>query len=255
MTGTEVIYGIHPVFEALRAGRRAFQRIFLSPGQLPSRRLEQLREFAESRNIPVAAAKTAELERMAQSVHHQGVAARVSPFPLMPLSEILDTQPAAAGGRFLVIVDNLTDPQNLGAIARSALAANVDAILVPKDRSAGPTPTVSKTSAGALEHTRLARVTNVAAAMRQLREVGCWLYGLEHSAGRSVFSADLTGSVVLVIGGEQTGIRPLVKKNCDLLLSIPQSGPVESLNASVAAAIAMYEVVRQRLTLTPSGHA
>jgi 23S rRNA (guanosine2251-2'-O)-methyltransferase len=195
------------------------------------------------------------LERVAQSEHHQGVVARVSPFPLISLTEILDPDRAPAGGRFLIILDNLTDPRNLGAIIRSALAVDVDAILLPKDRSAGPTPAVSKTSAGALEHSRLVRVTNVAATMRQLRDYGCWLYGLAPMAEQSIYAADLTGSVVLVIGGEQRGIRPLVKKNCDLLLSIPQSGRVESLNASVAAAIAMYEVYRQRLARTPAGHA
>ena len=254
MRNTEVIYGIHPVFEALRAGRRTFHRILLSPGAVSSRRLDKLRKLAKSRNIPVGNTSASMLERVAQSEHHQGVVARVSPFPLTPLAEVLDPDPAA-GGRFLVILDNLTDPQNLGAIIRSALAVDVDAILLPKDRSAGPTPAVSKTSAGALEHTRLARVTNVVATMGQLREHGCWLYGLEPAAQKSVYTADLTGSVVLVIGGEEKGIRPLVKKNCDVLLSIPQSGRVGSLNASVAAAIAMYEVYRQRLALTAAGHA
>lgn len=255
MRNTEAIYGIHPVVEALRAGRRKFHRIFLSSGEVPSRRLERLRKLAQSRNIPVEKTRVSTLERLAQSEYHQGVAARVSPFPLNSLTEILDSDQASAAGRFLVILDNLTDPQNLGAIIRSALAVDVDAILLPKDRSAGPTPVVSKTSAGALEHTRMARVTNLAAAMRQLRENGCWLYGLEPVAEQSIYAADLNGSVVLVIGGEQRGIRPLVKKNCDLLLSIPQSGRVESLNASVAAAIAMYEVYRQRLARMTACHA
>ncbi len=255
MKNTEIIYGIHPVFEALRAGRRKFHRILLSPNAASSRRMEKLREFAATRNIPIGNSSAPKLERAAQSEHHQGVVARVSPFPLTTLAEVLDATQVRAVGRFLIILDNLTDPQNLGAIIRSALAVDVDAILLPKDRSAGPTPVVSKTSAGALEHARLVRVTNVAATMRQLRESGCWLYGLEPEAENSIYSADFTGSVALVIGGEEKGVRPLVKKNCDLLLSIPQSGPVESLNASVAAAVAMYEVYRQRLDINSAGHA
>ena len=254
MRNTEVIYGIHPVFEALRAGRRKFYRIFLSPGAVSSRRLEKLRKSAASRDIPVGSTSASMLERLAQTEHHQGVVARVSPFPLTSLAEILSSDLSGADGGFLLILDNLTDPQNLGAIIRSALAVDVNAIVLPKDRSAGPTPAVSKTSAGALEHTRLARVTNLVATMRHLREHGCWLYGLEPTAQQSVYTADLSGSVVLVIGGEERGIRPLVKKNCDLLLSIPQSGRVESLNASVAAALVMYEVYRQRLMMTTAGH-
>lgn len=254
MRNTEVIYGIHPVVEALRAGRRQFHRIFLSPGAVNSRRLERLRKLAAARSIPVGNTSPSMLEQLAQSEAHQGVAARVSSYPVTTLAEILASNRASSDSRFLVILDNLTDPQNLGAIIRSSLAVDVDAVLLPKDRSAGPTPAVSKTSAGALEHSRLARVTNVVTAMRQLRESGYWLYGLEPAAAHSLYKADLTGPVVLIIGGEERGIRPLVKKNCDQLLSIPQSERVGSLNASVAAALAMYEVYRQRLTIIPSGH-
>lgn len=255
MRNTEVIYGVHPVFEALRAGRRKFHRIFLTPGGVSSRRLDKLRKLAATHNIPVGNTSASMLERLAQSEHHQGVVARVSPFPVTALAEVLASDAAGADRRFLIILDNLTDPRNLGAIVRSALAVEAEAILLPKDRSAGPTPAVSKTSAGALEHTRLVRVTNVVATMRQLREHGCWLYGLEPTADQSVYEVDFTGSVALVVGGEERGIRPLVKKNCDVLLSIPQSDRLESLNASVAAAIAMYEVYRQRLANSTNGHA
>ena len=249
MRNTEVIYGIHPVVEALRAGRRQFHRILLSPGAVSSRRLERLTKLAAARSIPVGDASPSMLERLAQSEAHQGVVARVSSYPVTTLTEVLASNRESSDSRFLIILDNLTDPQNLGAIIRSSLAVDVDAVVLPKDRSAGPTPAVSKTSAGALEHSRLARVTNVVAAMRQLRESGYWLYGLEAAAAQSLYTADLTGPVVLIIGGEERGIRPLVKKNCDQLLSIPQSDRVGSLNASVAAALAMYEVYRQRLTI------
>ena len=254
MSNTEVIYGIHPVVEALRAGRRQVHQIFLSTGAATSRRLERLTALSAARNIPVGNTSPSTLERLAQSEAHQGVVARVSSYPVTTLSEVLASNRADSDSRFLIILDNLTDPRNLGAIIRSSLAVDVDAVVLPKDRSAGPTPAVSKTSAGALEHARLARVTNVVAAMRQLRESGFWLYGLAPDAEHSLYTADLTGPVALVIGGEERGMRPLVKKNCDRLLSIPQSDRVGSLNASVAAALAMYEVYRQRLTMIPSGH-
>ena len=250
MRSTEIIYGIHPVSEALRAGKRRFERINLSASAASSRRLQKLRELAESRSVPVVNTSAAELQGLSKSAHHQGVAAKVSPLPLAALPEILDRKPPPGNDRCLILLDNLTDPHNLGAIIRSALASGADAVLLPKDRAAGPTPAVSKASAGALEHTRLVRITNVAATMRLLRESGCWLYGLDPEAQQSVYEADLTGSVVLVVGGEEKGIRPLVKKNCDTLLRIPQSGPVASLNASVAAAVVMFEAFRQRLTPT-----
>ena len=146
----------------------------------------------------------------------------------------------------LVLLDSVLDPQNLGAIIRTAVAVGVDAVVIPKNRSASPTPSVSKTSAGALEHLNLARVTNMVAAMKMLKTKGIWTFGLDRAADVSIYSADLAGPVAVVIGGEEKGIRPLVKKHCDFLMSIPQIGPVDSLNASVAGAIAMYEVFRQQ---------
>ncbi len=148
--------------------------------------------------------------------------------------------------QLLLLLDNVLDPQNLGAIIRTALSVGIDGIIIPKDRSAMPTPAVSKTSAGAIEHVCLIRVTNMVDTIKVLKQQGVWVVGLDKGADKTVYSSDLTGSVAIVIGGEEKGIRPLVKKNCDFLVSIPQIGQVNSLNASVAAAIAMYEAFRQR---------
>ena len=147
------------------------------------------------------------------------------------------------------MLDNIQDPQNLGAIIRTALCVGVDGIILPKDRSAQPTPSVSKASAGALEHINLARVTNLVQTIKHCKKSGLWVIGLQKDAGQSIYTGDLTGSIAIVLGGEQKGMRPLVKNNCDFLFSIPQQGPVDSLNASAAAAVAMYESFRQRQTL------
>ena len=144
------------------------------------------------------------------------------------------------------MLDNIQDPRNLGAIIRTALCVGIQGVIVPKDRSAPPTPAVSKASAGALEHIRLARVTNLVQTIKHCKTSGLWIMGLHKDAAQSIYAADMSGSIVLVIGGEQKGIRRLVKKNCDFLVSIPQQGEFNSLNASVAAAVAMYEAFRQR---------
>jgi 23S rRNA (guanosine2251-2'-O)-methyltransferase len=146
----------------------------------------------------------------------------------------------------MLALDSIVDPHNLGAILRSALGAGVAAVLIPKDRSAPPTPVVSKISAGALEHIRLVQVTNLVRSLELLKSRGRWVAGLDRNALDTIFYADLTLPLVLVIGGEGRGLRALVRKTCDLMLSIPQSGPLDSLNASVAAAVALYEIRRQR---------
>ena len=249
---TEIIYGIHPVLETLRAARRRIDEIYLAKGTT-SKRLEKIEDLALSKSIAIKRIDTSRLRRKTQTEHHQGAAARVSAFPLTPLNAIIAQHDPQTPNPFLILLDNIVDPHNLGAVIRSALAVGVDGIIIPKDRAAGPTPAVSKASAGMLEHARLTRVTNIAATVKRLKENGLWLFGLDQAAGQSLYSADLSGAIALVIGGEEKGIRPLIKKSCDGLLSIPQSGQVDSLNASVAAAVAMYEVYRQRTTVDDTG--
>ena len=144
------------------------------------------------------------------------------------------------------MLDNIQDPQNLGAIIRTALCVGIHGVIVPKDRSASPTAAVSKASAGALEHIHLVRVTNLVHTIKHCKASGLWVMGLQKDAAQAIYAADLSGPIALVLGGEQKGIRRLVKKNCDFLVSIPQQGTLNSLNASVAAAVAMYEAFRQR---------
>jgi 23S rRNA (guanosine2251-2'-O)-methyltransferase len=239
---TEVLYGIHPVKEALAAGRREIFEVCLATGK-GSPRGEALRREAESRRVPVREVLPAQLTSMAGTESHQGFAARVSAFACEDLAVL---PPAGAGPELFLALDSIQDPHNLGAVLRTALCAGVQAVIVPKDRSAPPTPAVSRISAGALEHTRLVQVTNLVRSLELVKARGLWVAGLERQARATVFSTDWTMPLVLVVGGENKGMRPLVTKTCDLLVSIPQAGPLDSLNASVAAAVTLYEIFRQR---------
>jgi 23S rRNA (guanosine2251-2'-O)-methyltransferase len=243
----EIIYGIHPVQEALGAARRQFKTLFITAGSTSKRRLE-LQEQAQKRSISVKKVTPSELGHLAGTDHHQGVAARVTTYATVGLDDIFNDGRQSHERLFILMLDHILDPQNVGAIIRTALGVGIDAIIIPKDRAVGPTPTVSKASAGALEHIRMVRVTNMVRTIEQLKSRGLWIYGLDPLAPATLYSVRFTGPMALVIGGEEKGIRPLVKKSCDQLLSIPLLGRVDSLNASVAAAVSLYEVFRQRMS-------
>jgi len=242
---TEILYGIHPVREALAAQRRRVYAIYLAK-EKNAARFAPIRSLAESRAIEQRIIDAGDFRKLVGTVRHQGVAARVSPYSPAAFSDLLRTARNRDGDFFLLMLDNIVDPQNLGAVIRTALCAGVDGVVVPKDHSAPPTPAVSKASAGALEHIRLSIVTNLVPTIRECKNNGIWIVGLQKDAPQSIYAGDLTGPIAILLGGEQKGLRPLVKKNCDFLLSIPQQGPVDSLNAAAAAAVAMYEAVRQR---------
>lgn len=241
----EILYGFHAVFEALRANRRTFHEIYISK-QTRNKRVERIRLIAGRKKLPIKALGQAKLQTIAGNPSHQGIAARVSPYPLSDIADIIHT--AASDGRcpFLILLDHIVDPHNLGAVIRTALCAGVDGVIIPKDRSAYPSPTVCKISSGALEHMHVAQVNNIVRCVKTLKERDVWIVGLDPKAPHSIYSARLTGALGLVLGGEEKGLRPLVRKNCDFLSSIPQRTTVGSLNASVAGAIAIYESYRQR---------
>ncbi len=242
---TEVLYGVHPVTETLKAGRRKVVEILMARGR-PAPRLAEAVEAAKERTVPVREVTAEQLASMTGSPGHQGVAAKVGPYPLVELPDLL-----AGEAPFLLALDGVVDPQNLGALVRSGVCVGVDGVIIPKDRAAPPTPAASRASAGAMEHVRMARVTNLAAALRELKDRGVWIGGLARAEAISLYDADLTGPLALVVGGEEKGLRPLVRSHCDFGLAIPQVGPVDSLNASVAGAVALYEAYRQRRTPSP----
>jgi 23S rRNA (guanosine2251-2'-O)-methyltransferase len=242
---TEILYGFHAVKEALAAGRRHPVELYVDRAHAASPRVNSLRESAAARGVAVRALASAQLAALAGVAEPPAVALRASAYPLAELSSIAGGG-AAAGVDPVLVLDGILDPHNLGAIVRAALCAGAAAVVIPKDRSAAPTPAVSKISAGALEHVRLVQVTNLVRALEQLKSCGRWVAGLDRLAPRSVFDADLTPPLALVIGGEARGMRSLVRKSCDLTVSIPQSGAIDSLNAATAAAVALYEIRRQR---------
>ena len=242
---TEILCGFHPVFEALSAGRRRVYEVY-QVKEKKTERCEQIQSLAKSRGVAHQLIETADFKTLVGSVVNQVVAARVSPYPLTALTDILQTAQARNKKFFLLMLDNIVDPQNLGALIRTALCVGVDGVILPKDNCATPTPAVSRASAGALEHIQLCRVTNLVQTIKFCKNRGLWIVGLLKDAAQSIYDEDLTGSIAMVLGGEQKGIRPLVRKNCDSLLTIPQQGPVDSLNASAAGAVGMYEAWRQR---------
>lgn len=242
---TEILYGFHPVWEALSAGRRRVYEVY-QVKEKKNERCEQIQSLAKSRGVAHQPIGATDFKALVGPAVNQAVAARVSPYPLSALTDILQTAQAREKKFFLLMLDNIVDPQNLGALIRTALCVGVDGVILPKDNCATLTPAVSRASAGALEHIQICRVTNLVQTIKFCKNRGLWIVGLLKDAAQSIYAGDLTGSIAMVLGGEQKGIRPLVRKNCDFLLTIPQQGPVDSLNASAAGAVGMYEAWRQR---------
>lgn len=240
----EIIYGINPVREALRGNRKAFE-LFVQESA-SDHRIGKMIAMAEERGIPVRRRNRDDLARLAATSHHQGVVLAVESFVYADLETVLSNRQESAEPFFLLALDGIQDPQNLGALIRSAACAGVQAVIIPKDRACGVTPVVEKASAGAVETVPVVQVTNLAQSLETLKQAGCWVSGLCGEKGTSIHQADLKGNLVLVVGGEGEGIRPLVRKQCDHLVAIPHYGGVSSLNASVAGGIALFEAARQR---------
>jgi 23S rRNA (guanosine2251-2'-O)-methyltransferase len=247
----EPITGIHAVRAALAAGR-PLERILIARGRHGAR-IEEIVRLARLRRVPVRFEERGRVDRLAAMLQHQGVVALAAPKSAVALEHLLKAKggaPASAGrgqpAALLVLLDGVQDPHNLGAVARTALAAGADGLVVPERRAAGLTETAARVSAGALEHLPVARVTNVARAMEQLKENGYWLVGLDERATTPYTEADFTGPVGIVLGSEGKGLHELVRKRCDFLVSIPTTGLMRWLNVSVAAGVVLFEAVRQR---------
>ena len=241
----DLLYGIHPVYQAFAAGRRGLKKLYVSKSR-KVKGVKALLDRARALEIPIQY-KTPEYfqSRFGKSVH-QGVAAQVGDFPVADESAILKKAERDSTLPLILALDGIIDPQNLGSLVRTALAMGVHGIVLPKARAAPLSPAVSKASAGAMEHMLFARVSNLVATMQRFKKTGLWVVGADGSSDQRVDEVDFNVGLVLVIGGEGKGIRPLVRKTCDYLVSIPQKKVVGSLNAAVAGAIVMYEIVRQR---------
>lgn len=242
---TEIIAGPRAALEVLRAGKRAARRLILARSEAGAT-IERILALARTRQVPVEIRPRQELDRVVHGTTHQGVLVEVEPFPYAG-AEALVAQ--ASGGPvpgFLLALDGIQDPQNLGAIIRSAEAAGVHGCVLPRDRAAGVTAAAVRASAGATEHLPIAHVSNLAAFFELGKSRGFWVVGTDSAGGRDLFAADLTDPLILVIGGEERGLRHLTKARCDLIVHIPSHGKVASLNASAAAAVCLFEVARQR---------
>jgi 23S rRNA (guanosine2251-2'-O)-methyltransferase len=239
--------GIHAVREALQAGR-AFDRIVIARGRQDTR-VEKIVQLARGRNVSVRFEDRSQLDRLADSKDHQGIVALVAARAAATLDDILAAANAGTGHGekgLIVLLDGVEDPHNLGAIIRTALAAGAHGVVIPERRAAGLTDTVSRASAGALAHLPVAKVTNLARAMEELKEAGYWLVGLDEQANQNYTQVDFTSPVGIVLGGEGQGLHDLTRKRCDYVVSLPTCGPVKSLNVSVAAGVVLFEVLRQR---------
>jgi 23S rRNA (guanosine2251-2'-O)-methyltransferase len=247
--GEDMLFGINPVCEALSSGKRSIRSLWIVK-KSGSGRLERIAEQASSKGIEIRWVEGAEMTRRFPDREDQGVAAITGPYPYETLEGILRSRPPSS---FLLALDQVQDPRNLGAVIRSAAAFGCAGIIIHEDRSARITPVTVKASAGMTEHSKIAKVVNLASAIRQVKEAGLWVYGLDAGAPKSLFEEDLTSDIMLVLGSEGTGLRSLTVSLCDGLLRVPISPPCESLNVSAAAAIILAEASRQRMRKSPPG--
>lgn len=242
---SDYIVGRNPVIEALKSEREV-EKILVAKGELKGS-INKILGIAKDKSIPVQYVDKNRLDTISEGgLPHQGVAALVTPFKYSTIEDILDIAKKTGEDPFIVILDEIEDPHNLGSIIRTAECAGVHGIIIPKRRSASVTMTVVKASAGAVEHMHIAKVNNITNTILELKDNGLWIYGADMDGEEYYFERDFSGPKALVIGSEGKGISRLVKENCDFLVKIPMLGDISSLNASNAASILIYEAVRER---------
>ena len=239
-----VVYGVHPVREALRSGK--VQALFVAEGET-GQAIKEILDAARAANLQPLPHLRAQLDALAHGGVHQGAVAVVGEYNYAQLDELVHVAQRAGKPPLLLVLDSVQDPQNLGALVRTAHVAGVHGVVIPKDRAVGVTPAVVKASAGATEHLRIATVVNIARALEELKASNVWIAGAVAAGGsKAPWEIDFTVPIALVLGAEGKGIRPLVLRGCDLLVKIPMFGKVASLNVGAAGAMLLYEVVRQR---------
>ena len=237
--------GRNALQEALKSGRTV-DKVFIAAGEV-DRGLQRLAAEAKEAGAVVVPVDRRKLDAMSFTHAHQGVIALAAAHVYYSIDDILEQAAARGEAPLIVICDELSDPHNLGAILRSAECAGAHGVIIPKRRSVGLTATVAKASAGAIEYMKVARVTNISAAIAELKEKGVWIFGTAAEGSIPMYQADLSGPAAIVIGNEGIGMSQLLRKNCDVMVNIPMKGRISSLNASAAASILLYEALRQRL--------
>lgn len=240
----EIVFGIHAVTNLLKRSPERVRELYLQQGR-DDEKLQSIFTLAKKNSIHVQVAKKQFLDEKAQG-NHQGVAARAKPVQAKGENELFAQLDHIDGPAFLLVLDTITDPHNLGACLRTADAAGVHAVIAPKDKAVGITSTVSKVACGAAETVPFYQVTNLARTLKEFQDRGIWLYGTAGEASESVYKTDLKGPIAIVMGAEGKGLRRLTREACDHLIHIPMAGDVSSLNVSVAAGVCLFEAVRQR---------
>ncbi len=241
----DIVEGRNAVIETLKSDR-TIDQIMVAKGDV-SGSINMILALAKEKKIVVKEVDRKKLDQMTLTGSHQGVIAQVTPFKYSEIDDILEYAAQRNEKPFIIILDEIEDPHNFGSIVRTADACGVHGIIIPKRRNVGVTPVVFKTSAGACEHMKIAKVTNINTAIDGLKEKGIWIYGADMNGREYCFDADMTGAAAIVIGSEGRGIAKLTREKCDVLVKIPMVGKISSLNASVAGGILMYEVLRQKL--------
>ena len=241
----DVLYGVHPVEEALRSGVRQVDHVSVARDGRRDARMDAVLELCRQKRVRVVSEPREQLTKHAKSDMHQGLVAFLRERIFLTIEDLLDA-PVGAGYQFFLALDGVEDPHNLGALLRSADGAGVDGVIVPERRSAPMSGVVAKSSAGASEHVRIAKVTNMTRALEQMKQRNVWVVGLDERGTPDYTDFDFRQNCCLVLGSEGSGLHDLVKRTCDHLLRIPMAGSVSSLNVSVAGAVVMYEAMRQR---------
>ena len=242
----DLVLGRNAVIEALKSDT-TIEYLCVSKGDLEGS-IKVVLSLAKDKNVVIKEVDRRKLNEMCGGANHQGVIAKVTPFKYSEVTDIINRAKRKGEDPFIVILDEIEDPHNLGSIIRTAELCGVHGIIIPKRRNVGVTPTVYKCSAGAIEHMRIAKVTNINATIDQLKEEGIWIYGADIDGKDFSYNTNFSGACALVIGSEGRGISKLTLKKCDVLVKIPMIGKINSLNASVAGGIMMYEVLKGRLT-------
>jgi 23S rRNA (guanosine2251-2'-O)-methyltransferase len=246
---SETIYGRNPVYECLVAGRRQVLRIDVASGTRESGTLREIVAHANRVGVPVQRVARGQLDRLGAQVNHQGVTAEVSSYPYVAVEAILALAATREEVPWILLLDCLQDPQNLGTLLRTAEVVGVHGVVIPDRRAAQITPAVVNSSSGASEHLLIAQVTNMVQTMEQLKERNVWIAGLEDvPEGQVLWESDLKGPLGLVVGSEGEGIRRLMRETCDWMVRLPMRGRVNSLNAAIAGSVALYEIARQRIS-------
>ena len=240
----EVVVGRNSVMEALKSGR-SVNKVLVAKGEKQGS-IKEIIALARSNGLVVQEVEAGKLNELSGGMRHQGIAALAAPVDYVEIEDILAKAAGMGEEPFLVLLDELEDPHNLGAILRTADASGVHGVLIPKRRSCPLSATVAKTSAGAVEYVPVARIGNISQTLKSLKKAGLWVVGADMSGDREYYEADLTGPMVVVIGSEGKGLSRLTREHCDFLVRIPMRGRINSLNASVACSLLLYESLRQR---------